>query len=65
MTPRRDLTRVDLLDTRTAALALGVTPRTIRRYVRDGQLTNHGHGRRILLDLAELQEHLSTVTSAR
>ncbi len=36
-----------LLDTTAAALALGVTTRTIRRWVHAGQLTNHGTPTRI------------------
>ena len=41
----------------TAAAALGVTDRTIRRWCVEGLLTNHGTPGRILLDLAEI-EHI-------
>ena len=43
-----------LVDTETAAIALGVTPRRIRQLVEAGKLTNHGTTRRIMLDVAEL-----------
>ncbi|MGH9001958.1 MAG: helix-turn-helix domain-containing protein [Acidimicrobiia bacterium] len=52
----RPAPREHLIDTTTAGIALGVSDRTIRRYVTDGMLTNHGHGRRILIDVAELTE---------
>ena len=44
-----------LVDTDTAAIALGVTSRRIRQLVAEGKLTNHGTARRILVDIAELQ----------
>lgn len=47
-----------LLDTATAAVALGCSERRIRRLVRRGLLTNHGSGWRILVDLAEVQERI-------
>jgi excisionase family DNA binding protein len=43
-----------LIDTETAASALGVTDRTVRRWVRDGTLANHGTARRIRVDLDEV-----------
>ena len=45
-----------LVDTETAAIALGVTARRIRQLVAEGKLTNHGTARRILVDIAELQD---------
>lgn len=42
-----------MVDSRTAALAYGVTSRTIRRWVEDGRLINHGTRRRIRVDLDE------------
>lgn len=38
-----------------AAVALGVSDRTIRRWVVEGRLTNHGTPKRVMLDLAELE----------
>lgn len=43
-----------LIDSATAAVALSVTERTIRRMVASGKLANHGTARRILIDLADL-----------
>ena len=43
-----------LVDTATAALAAGVTERTIRRWVNVGRLTNHGTPRAIRIAWAEL-----------
>lgn len=40
-----------LVDTATAAVAAGVTERTIRRWVAAGHLTNHGTSRRVAVDL--------------
>ena len=45
---------ITLVDTETAALAAQVTPRTIRRWVADGALTNHGTARRVMVDLDEV-----------
>jgi hypothetical protein len=45
-----------LVDTETAAIALGVTARRVRQLVAEGKLTNHGTARRILVDIAELQD---------
>ena len=42
-----------LLDTATAAAALGVTERTVRRWVVTGKLANHGTARRIRIALEE------------
>ncbi len=42
------------LDTATAALALGVTPRTVRRWVHAGQLANHGTPTHIRVSVADL-----------
>lgn len=44
-----------LLDTTTAALALGVTDRTIRRLVHRGTLTNHGTNRAIKIAWEEIR----------
>ena len=54
--PRKEADRVTLVDTETAAIALGVTARRIRQLVAEGKLTNHGTARRILVDIAELQD---------
>lgn len=43
-----------LLDTTTAALAAGVTARTIRRWITTGRLTNHGTPRHIRIDYQQL-----------
>lgn len=43
-----------LVDTLTAALALGITDRAIRYRIAAGKLTNHGTPRRIRVDLDEL-----------
>ena len=43
------------VDVQVAALTLGVTDRTIRRWVEAGRLANHGDARRILVDMAELE----------
>lgn len=43
-----------LVDTEVAACAVGVTPRTIRRWVQRDRLTNHGDWRHILVDLDAL-----------
>ena len=40
-----------LVDSATAALALGVSERTIRRWVQAGRLTNHGDTRRLVVDI--------------
>jgi hypothetical protein len=45
---------VRLIDTATAAVALGVTARRIRQLVSEGKLTNNGTARRILIPLAEV-----------
>lgn len=46
-----------LIDTTIAAILTGVTPRTIRRWVHAGRLTNHGDPRHIRIDLHQLPEH--------
>ena len=51
---RRQLKAMKLVDTATAAAAIGVTDRTIQRWVRAGILRNHGGPRRILVDLDTL-----------
>ena len=43
-----------LIDTATAAIAAGVTPRTIRRWIHNGRLTNHGTNRHIRININEL-----------
>lgn len=43
------------VDAYTAAVALGVHVRTVRRWVGDGTLTNHGDERRIRVSLGELR----------
>ena len=43
-----------LIDTETAAVALGVTARRIRQLVAAGRLTNMGTPRRILIPLSEV-----------
>jgi len=53
-----------LIDPALAAVILRRTPRTIRRLVTSGQLTNHGTPRRILIDLeqaADLATHRHAV----
>ena len=45
-----------LLDTATAALALGVTERTVRRWVIAGKLANHGTARAIRIALEDVLE---------
>lgn len=56
---KRILARMDIdgtrVDTEMASLLLGVTDRTVRRWVEDGRLTNHGDQRRVLVDLADLE----------
>ncbi len=54
-----------LLDTPTAALALGVTPRTIRRWVRAGHLPNRGTPTRIRVALVDLAPMSARVCSTR
>lgn len=46
---------MNLVDSEVAALALGVSVATLRRLVARGEITNHGTGRRIRVDLDELQ----------
>lgn len=45
-----------LVDTTVAALAAGVTPRTIRRWIHTGRLTNHGTPRHIRINLDQLDD---------
>lgn len=40
-----------LIDSATAAVALGVSERTIRRLITAGKLINHGTPKRILVSL--------------
>ena len=47
--------RIAYVDVQVAAASLGVTDRTIRRWVEAGRLTNHGDARRILVDMAEVE----------
>ena len=54
--PREAARRVRLIDTDTAAVALGCTGRHVRRLIRDGGLTNHGSERRIRLDVDEVYD---------
>lgn len=44
-----------LIDSATAAVALGIGQRDVRRLVAAGKLTNHGTARRILLSLDEVR----------
>lgn len=43
-----------LIDSETAARALGVTARTVRRWVTSGVLPNRGTPRAILVDLEDV-----------
>lgn len=43
-----------LIDTATAAVELGTSPRTVRRLVADGLLTNYGDARHIRVRLGEV-----------
>lgn len=43
------------VDARVAALIAGTSARTIRRWVSDGTLTNHGTPQRIRVSLAEVE----------
>lgn len=45
-----------LVDTATAAVAAGVTDRTIRRWVHAGRIANHGNQRHIRIDLNQLDQ---------
>jgi len=45
---------VTLVDTQVAAVAVGVTRRTVQLWVAKGLLANHGTARRIRVDLNEL-----------
>lgn len=45
-----------LIDSATAAVALGLTPRRIRQLVAAGRLKNYGTTRRILVSLDELTD---------
>lgn len=54
-----------LLSTDVAAVALGVTDRTIRRWVVSGRLRNHGTARHIRVDLAELNELVAAAADVR
>ncbi|HEU4544483.1 MAG TPA: helix-turn-helix domain-containing protein [Jiangellaceae bacterium] len=47
--------RIAYVDVQVAAASLGVTDRTVRRWVEAGRLANHGDERRILVDMAELE----------
>ena len=47
--------RIAYVDVQVAAASLGVTDRTIRRWVEAGRLANHGGERRILVDMAEVE----------
>lgn len=42
------------IDTEAAAVMLGVHPRTVRKMVAAGTLTNHGTTRRIRLDVDQV-----------
>ncbi|HEY9371517.1 helix-turn-helix domain-containing protein [Streptomyces sp.] len=44
-----------LIDSHAAAVAVGVTVRTIQRWVRSGRLVNYGRGNAILVDLDTLR----------
>jgi len=55
---------VTAIDTETAAryvtwAGTPVTARTIRRWVRDGRIRNLGTARRVMVDLADLDDTLS------
>lgn len=39
-----------------AAAYARVTPRTVRRHISDGTLTRHNFGRRLLVDINELDQ---------
>ena len=45
-----------LIDTEAAAVAVGVTSRTIRQWVAEGKLENHGEKRRVMVDLDALAD---------
>lgn len=45
-----------LIDTNLAAILAGVTPRTIRRWVHAGRLTNHGTPKHIRINPHQLPE---------
>lgn len=53
------------VDSKTAALAFGVTDRTVRQWVVEGWLINHGTTRRILIDPDELGEDVPTRRAQR
>ena len=50
-----DAAEVALLDTRKAAAALGISPRTIWQLTQDGHLTCVRIGRRVLYDPADVR----------
>lgn len=43
------------VDAVTAAVAVGVTTRTIQRWVADGVITNHGSPKQIRVHLSDLE----------
>lgn len=45
---------IRIVDSRTAALALDVDPRTVQRWVADGTLPNHGTPRRVRVSLDDV-----------
>ncbi len=59
-TPAND----EYITTADAAQIARVTPGTIRRWVRDGELTKHGKGARVRVRRDELEEYLSGTSGA-
>lgn len=45
-----------LVDSSVAAVALGVTVRTVQRWIRDGVLVNYGSTRRVLVSLDSIMD---------
>lgn len=54
-----------VIDTATAAVLLGCTPRRVQQLVQCGTLTNHGTTRRIRLDVDELSDFAYGMRSCR
>ena len=54
-----------LIDTETAAYALGCSRRQIQVLVAEGKLTNHGAPRRISVDLDELYDRRMVLVPPR